>query len=81
MKLSNWIRFTWDLTRLPLFENTLPEHYEIGPATAEDEKELRKMEKQLDKVQATLRAVRTSASFRAGRVATMPLRRLRRLGR
>jgi GNAT superfamily N-acetyltransferase len=43
MKLSNWIRFTWDLTCLPSFENPLPEHYEIGPATAEDEKELRKI--------------------------------------
>ena len=35
MKLSNWIRFTWDLTQLPAFENALPEHYEIGPATAD----------------------------------------------
>jgi RimJ/RimL family protein N-acetyltransferase len=43
MKLSNWIRFTWDLTQLPAFENTLPEHYEIGPATPEDEMELRKI--------------------------------------
>jgi len=43
MKLSNWIRFTWDLTQLPAFENLLPEHYEIGPATPEDEKELRKI--------------------------------------
>jgi len=43
MKLSNWIRFTWDLTQLPTFENPLPEHYEIGPATAEDEMELRKV--------------------------------------
>jgi hypothetical protein len=43
MKLSNWIRFTWDLTRLPSFEDPLPEHYEIGPAAAEDEKELRKI--------------------------------------
>jgi predicted N-acetyltransferase YhbS len=43
MKLSNWTRFTWDLTRLPPFENALPEHYEIGPATTEDEKELRKI--------------------------------------
>ena len=33
MKLSNWIRFTWDLTKLPQFEAALPEHYEIGPAT------------------------------------------------
>jgi predicted GNAT family acetyltransferase len=43
MKLSNWIRFTWDLTQLPRFEESLPEHYEIGPATAEDEMELRKI--------------------------------------
>ena len=43
MKLSNWIRFTWDLTQLPEFENALPEHYEIGPATGDDETELRKI--------------------------------------
>ncbi len=43
MKLSNWIRFTWDLNQLPTFETVLPEHYEIGPATAEDEMELRKV--------------------------------------
>ncbi|HEX4640489.1 MAG TPA: GNAT family N-acetyltransferase [Chthoniobacterales bacterium] len=43
MKLSNWIRFTWDLTQLPAFENPLPEHYEIGPATTDDEMELRKI--------------------------------------
>jgi predicted GNAT family acetyltransferase len=43
MNLSNWIRFRWDLSQLPSFENELPEHYEIGPATAEDEMELRKI--------------------------------------
>jgi predicted GNAT family acetyltransferase len=43
MKLSNWIRFTWDLTQLPAFESALPEHYEIGPATPDDEMELRKI--------------------------------------
>ena len=43
MKLSNWIRFTWDLTQLPAFEKALPEHYEIGPATVEDAMELRKI--------------------------------------
>lgn len=43
MNLSNWIRFRWDLTQLPPFDATLPEHYEIGPATAEDEVELRKV--------------------------------------
>jgi ribosomal protein S18 acetylase RimI-like enzyme len=43
MKLSNWIRFTWDLNDLPAFQNTLPEHYEIGLATSEDSMELRKI--------------------------------------
>jgi len=43
MKLSNWLRFTWNLAELPTFENALPEHYEIGLATAEDEMELRKI--------------------------------------
>ena len=43
MKLSNWIRFTWNLTQLPAFTTALPEHYEIGQATAEDEMELRKI--------------------------------------
>jgi len=43
MNLTNWIRFRWDLAQLPSFDTELPEHYEIGPATAEDETELRKM--------------------------------------
>ena len=43
MKLSNWIRFTWNLTQLPAFETALPQHYEIGSATAEDAMELRKI--------------------------------------
>ena len=43
MNLSNWIRFSWDLTKLPVFAAELPEHYEIAPATAEDEAELRKI--------------------------------------
>ena len=43
MKLSNWIRFTWNLTQLPAFTDSLPEHYEIAPASADDEKELRKI--------------------------------------
>jgi GNAT superfamily N-acetyltransferase len=43
MKLSNWIRFTWDLSQLPAFQNSLPERYEIGPATGDDEMELRKI--------------------------------------
>ena len=43
MKASTWIRFRWDLTRLPKFDSLLPEHYEITHATAEDEIELRKI--------------------------------------
>jgi len=43
MKLINWIHFTWDLTDLPRSEGVLPEHYEITPATADDEKELRRV--------------------------------------
>jgi GNAT superfamily N-acetyltransferase len=43
MKLVNWVRFTWDLTKLSSIEAALPEHYEIVSATAEDEKELRKV--------------------------------------
>lgn len=43
MNWSNWIRFRWDLTQLPKFNGKLPEHYEIGSATAEDEVEFRKI--------------------------------------
>ena len=43
MKWSNWIQFRWDLARLPKFDAVLPEHYEIGVATAENEAELRKI--------------------------------------
>src|SRR5205085_7592228 len=43
MNWSNWIRFRWDLTKLPAFDAVLPEHYEIGIATTENEVELRKI--------------------------------------
>lgn len=43
MKLDNWVRFTWDVTTLPPLEAALPEHYEITAATAEDEKEIRRV--------------------------------------
>jgi len=43
MNWSNWIRFRWDLTQLPKFDTGLPQHYEIGPVTAEHETELRKI--------------------------------------
>lgn len=43
MKLLNWIRFTWNLTKLPSCELHMPAHYQIAPATSEDERELRKV--------------------------------------
>jgi hypothetical protein len=43
MKSINWIQFTWDLASLPALESELPEHYQISRATADDEKELRKV--------------------------------------
>lgn len=39
----NWVRFKWDLTEWAPANSPLPEHYHIGPATKEDEKELRKV--------------------------------------
>jgi hypothetical protein len=41
MKLFNWARFTWDLTKLPLVGWQLPEHYQVAAATTDDERELR----------------------------------------
>ena len=43
MKLINWVQFTWDLTTLPDSVSELPEHYQISSATADDEKELRRV--------------------------------------
>lgn len=43
MKVINWVQFSWDLTALPDAAGDLPEHYEIASATAEDEKELRRV--------------------------------------
>jgi len=43
MQLFNWVQFTWDLSRLPLVDLELPEHYQIAPATKDDQKELRKL--------------------------------------
>ena len=42
-KLLHWVHFTWDLTTLPQLEVQTPEHYQIAPATKEDEAELRKV--------------------------------------
>lgn len=43
MKLLGWVRFTWDLTKLPPLTSELPEHYLIGPATNDDHLVLRKV--------------------------------------
>ena len=43
MKLIKWVQFTWDLAALPASTSELPEHYQISPATEEDEKELRRV--------------------------------------
>jgi hypothetical protein len=43
MKLLGWVRFTWDLKKLPPPTAELPEHYHIGPATDDDELALRKV--------------------------------------
>ena len=43
MKLLSWVRFTWDLSKLPPIVSELPEHYQIALATKEDENELRKV--------------------------------------
>jgi hypothetical protein len=43
MKMLNWVRFTWDLRKLPSCDLNLPAHYQIAPATAADERELRKV--------------------------------------
>lgn len=43
MKLLNWVRFTWDLNSVPSAAVELPNHYQISPATKEDEKEVRRV--------------------------------------
>jgi ribosomal protein S18 acetylase RimI-like enzyme len=40
MKLIEWVRFTWDFANFPVLDLKLPEHYRIGRAMAENEKEL-----------------------------------------
>jgi hypothetical protein len=43
MKMLNWVRFTWDLTKLPSSDLLLPAHYQIAPVAPQDERELRKV--------------------------------------
>lgn len=38
MKLVRWRRFTWDLSKLPPLESSLPAHYHLRAATREDAK-------------------------------------------
>jgi len=41
MKLVRWMRFTWDLTKLPAVKSELDSHYHIRVATHDDEKSVR----------------------------------------
>ena len=43
MQLLNWVRFTWDLNVVPPTPVELPRHYQITPATNDDEKTVRKV--------------------------------------
>src|SRR5690349_6197972 len=43
VKPLNWVQFEWDLTALPDGEASLPEHYRIARASADDETGLRKL--------------------------------------
>lgn len=41
MKLVRWVRFNWDLEKLPAIGNALPEHYHFAPAMPADEVDVR----------------------------------------
>jgi len=41
MKLVQWVRFTWELDKLPTVDAALPAHYFLTTASRTDEKELR----------------------------------------
>jgi len=43
MKSLTWVRFQWDLSAFPATSSPLPPHYQINPASAADEAELRKL--------------------------------------
>jgi GNAT superfamily N-acetyltransferase len=43
MKLLKWVQFTWELEKVPAQVGALPAHYQISPATVEDEMALRKI--------------------------------------
>ena len=41
MKLVQWVRFTWELDKLPTLAAVLPAHYSLTEADRAEEKELR----------------------------------------
>jgi GNAT superfamily N-acetyltransferase len=41
MRLVQWVRFTWDLDKLPTLTPALPAHYHLAIAQGTDEKDLR----------------------------------------
>ncbi len=41
MKLVQWVRFSWDLDKLPPLTDSLPRHYSFTDATRADERDLR----------------------------------------
>lgn len=41
MKLVRWMRFTWELSKLPALKGELDSHYHVRVATADDEKSVR----------------------------------------
>jgi hypothetical protein len=41
MKLVPWVRFNWNLEKLPALGTALPDHYHFAPASAADENEVR----------------------------------------
>ena len=41
MKLVRWVRFTWDLEKLPALSSGLPKPYHFAPVSRADETELR----------------------------------------
>ena len=43
MKIENWMRFRWDLTKLSHLESALPQHYKIERTTITDAEEVRKV--------------------------------------
>jgi Acetyltransferase (GNAT) family len=43
MKITRWVSFAWDLTKVDLPELTMPRHYRISLAGAEDQQELQRV--------------------------------------